>query len=104
VILWLCHNSESSGCENTEFVHVKDIKCTLDSCTKSKKRKHTVVVKGVTLCPHSLLCHLRNKQAEETIKKDSNHYIDYRLTIKDVIAKVKKNSLLVTKIVGRVTS
>ena len=45
----------SSG-STEKFVHLKDLKCTMDSCTrKLKSKKHTLVVKGVSLCRHSLL-------------------------------------------------
>ena len=41
---------------STDFVHLIDLKCELDSCTKKvKSKKHTLVTKGVPVCPHSLL-------------------------------------------------
>jgi hypothetical protein len=84
-------NSEYSGNENSEFVHLNDLKCTLESCSTYKSKKHTLVVKGVSLCSHSLLGHLgQDKQPVETVKKDSKHYIDYQLTIRDVVSKIKK--------------
>ena len=40
----------------TDFVHIRDLKCTLDICSKKVKSKvHTLVVKGVPVCRHSLL-------------------------------------------------
>ena len=40
----------------TDFVHVRDRKCTLDKCVKNVKSKfHTLVIKGVPVCRHSLL-------------------------------------------------
>ena len=36
-----------------EFVHVRDLQCQLEICSKkSKSKKHTKVVKAVPLCPH----------------------------------------------------
>lgn len=84
-------NSETSGSENLDFVHVKGMKCTLESCTKSKKRKHTLVAKEPSLCLHSFLCRLLDSQPADPVKKDSKHYIDYRQTIRNVLSKVKKN-------------
>ena len=40
----------------TDFVDIRDLKCTLDICSKKVKSKvHTLVVKGVPVCRHSLL-------------------------------------------------
>ena len=48
---------DSYALENiSDFVHVKDFKCSLDNCrVKVKSKKHTLVVKGIPICPHSLL-------------------------------------------------
>lgn len=44
------------GQSMTEFVHVRDLKCSLDICTKNiKSKKHTLVVKEVPVCQHTLL-------------------------------------------------
>ena len=41
----------------TDFVHLRDLKCTLDSCTKKVKSKlHTLVVKGLVLS--QILCYI----------------------------------------------
>ena len=38
------------------FIHVRDSKCQLESCSKkTKSKKHTLLEKGVPLCPHSML-------------------------------------------------
>ena len=40
----------------TDFVHLRDLKCSLDNCVKKSKSKlHTLVVKGLPVCRHSLL-------------------------------------------------
>ena len=39
-----------------DYVHLHKLKCELDSCNKKAKTKlHTLVVKGVGICQHSLL-------------------------------------------------
>ena len=37
------------------FIHVRDSKCELESCSKTKSKKHTLLEKGVSICPHSML-------------------------------------------------
>ena len=76
---------------NLDFVHVKGMKCTLESCSRSKKRKHTLVAKEPSLCVHSFLCRLLDSQPADPVKKDSKHYIDYRQTIRNVMNKVRQN-------------
>lgn len=45
-------SSRTSG----DYVHVRDSKCQFDICSKNiKSKKHTLVVKGVPMCPHSML-------------------------------------------------
>ena len=44
-----------SSRNSEDFVHVRDLKCSLDSCTKKTSKKHTLVEKGVPVCPHSML-------------------------------------------------
>ena len=40
----------------TDFVHLRDLKCNVDACNKKVKSKlHSLVVKGVPVCRHSLL-------------------------------------------------
>ena len=40
----------------TDYVHLRDLKCNLDPCNKKVKSKlHSLVVKGVPVCRHSLL-------------------------------------------------
>ena len=40
----------------TDFVHLRDLKCSLDTCSKKTKSKlHTLVLKGTPVCQHSLL-------------------------------------------------
>jgi hypothetical protein len=40
----------------TDYVHLRDLKCNLDNCSKKIKSKlHTLVVKGLPVCRHSLL-------------------------------------------------
>ena len=40
----------------TDFVHLRDLKCSLDTCSKKSKSKlHTLVLKGTPVCQHSLL-------------------------------------------------
>ena len=40
----------------TDFVHLRDLKCSMDKCVKKVKTKlHTLVVKGLPVCRHSLL-------------------------------------------------
>lgn len=40
----------------SEFIHVRDLKCSLDICTKKvKSKKHTLIVKQVPVCRHSLI-------------------------------------------------
>ena len=40
----------------TDFVHIRNMKCTLDKCVKkNKSRLHALVVKGQPVCRHSLL-------------------------------------------------
>ena len=39
----------------TDFVHVRNLKCTLEKCKKKKSKSHTLVVKGQPVCRHSLL-------------------------------------------------
>ena len=49
-------DGEGRSNQSETFVHLKDLKCTLDSCTKKlKSKKHTLIVKGSLLCRHSLL-------------------------------------------------
>ena len=39
-----------------DFVHIRDLKCSLDACSaKVKSKQHTLVMKGVPVCCHSLL-------------------------------------------------
>ena len=39
-----------------DFVHIRDLKCSLDGCTtKVKSKLHTLVIKGIPVCRHSLL-------------------------------------------------
>ena len=39
-----------------DFVHVRALKCSLEICArKTKSKKHTLVEKGVPICPHSML-------------------------------------------------
>ena len=40
----------------TDFVHIRNMKCSLDRCMKkSKSKMHALVVKGQPVCRHSLL-------------------------------------------------
>jgi hypothetical protein len=40
----------------TDYVHLRDLKCNIDACSKKVKSKlHSLVVKGVPVCRHSLL-------------------------------------------------
>ena len=40
----------------SQFVHVRDLKCSLDICTtRVKSKKHTLRVKQVPVCQHSLI-------------------------------------------------
>ena len=39
----------------TDFVHLRDEKCTVESCLKEKTRLHTLMLKGVPVCRHLLL-------------------------------------------------
>ena len=48
--------SQDNNDFTTDYVHLHNLKCELDYCTKRVKTKlHTLVVKGVALCQHSLL-------------------------------------------------
>ena len=69
------------------FVHVKDFKCSLEVCLK-KSKKHTLIQKGVPLCIHSMLVHFLPKKGVAT-KKDVEHQIDYLLTVKTIMSKVR---------------
>ena len=45
-------SSRTSG----PFIHVRESKCQLESCSKkTKSKKHTLLEKGVSMCPHSML-------------------------------------------------
>ena len=44
-------SSRTSG----PFVHVRESKCELVSCSKTKSKKHTLLEKGVPLCPHIMI-------------------------------------------------
>ena len=44
-------SSRTSG----PFVHVRESKCELGSCSKTKSKKHTLLEKGVSLCPHIMI-------------------------------------------------
>ena len=44
-------SSRTSG----PFVHVRESKCELGSCSKTKSKKHTLLEKGVPLCPHIMI-------------------------------------------------
>ena len=47
---------QSAQGEGEDFVHVKDYKCSLDICNKKSRSKvHTLLEKGVPVCPHSML-------------------------------------------------
>ena len=39
----------------TDFVHIRDLKCTLEQCLKGKSKQHTLMVKGAPVCRHLLL-------------------------------------------------
>ena len=39
----------------TSFVHVRELKCSVDTCLKGKTKLHTLHVKGVPVCRHLLL-------------------------------------------------
>ena len=39
----------------TEFVHLRDLKCTVEKCQKGKSKLHTLMVKGAPVCRHLLL-------------------------------------------------
>ena len=39
----------------TDFVHLRNLKCNLETCSKVKSKLHTLVVKGLPVCRHSLL-------------------------------------------------
>ena len=45
-----------SPTQSEDFVHVSDLKCSLDICTKkTKSKKHALGRKEVPICPHSML-------------------------------------------------
>ena len=45
-----------TSANSEDFVHVRALKCSLDNCArKTKSKKHTLVEKGVPMCPHSML-------------------------------------------------
>ena len=73
--------------KSEQFVHVKDFKCSLEVCSK-KSKKHTLIEKGVPLCVHSMLVHFLPKKVVAT-KKSIVHQIDYRLTVKTIMSKVR---------------
>ena len=80
--------------ENSEqFVHVKDFNCPLDNCAKkAKSKKHTLVQKGVPLCPHSMLVHfLPKKMHQDKISKQGpQHQIDHHLTVQTIMSKLRE--------------
>ena len=39
----------------TDFVHIRDLKCTVEQCLKGKSKLHTLMVKGAPVCRHLLL-------------------------------------------------
>ena len=47
------------GCEKsklmTDFVHLRDLNCSVERCSKGKSRLHTLMVKGAPVCQHLLL-------------------------------------------------
>ena len=76
------------------FVHVRDTQCPLEICSKkTKSKKHTLVLKGVPICPHSLLIHFLppTKEVEDKPKKNPQHKIDYRLTVRSIMGKIKSD-------------
>ena len=76
----------------TDFVHVRDLKCSLQECTKkTRSRHHTLVVKDQPVCRHSLLGHLVENTAEKSSKIQTKHLIDHELTIKHVISEITAN-------------
>ena len=45
-----------TSANSEDFVHVRSLKCSLDNCArKTKPKKHTLVEKGVPMCPHTML-------------------------------------------------
>ena len=76
----------------TDFVHVRDLKCSLDRCMKKTKSKHhTLVVKDHPVCRHSLLGHLVENRTDKFSKKETKHLINHELTIKHVISEIIAN-------------
>lgn len=74
------------------FVHLRELVCPLAACRgKGKSKLHTLVSKAQPLCLHSILGHVANVSLKDKVVKDVEHQIDYRLTVKKVIQKVKSD-------------
>lgn len=74
-----------------EFVHVRDLQCSLDICSR-KSKKHTILEKGVPLCAHRILLNFLPKVDKGLKqKKETKHLIDAQLTVKTLIAKIRQN-------------
>ena len=80
----------------TDFVHIRDLKCSIDKCTKkSKSKQHTLVVKDEPICRHLLLAHLVECRTDESPRTPTKHLIDHKLTVEhvlrgDIIIKTQK--------------
>ena len=76
----------------TDFVHIRDLKCSIDKCTKKVKSKHhTLVVKDHPVCRHLLLAHLVESPADQAQHAPTQHLIDHELTVKHVIKEIMTN-------------
>ena len=72
------------------FVHLRELVCTLGACkTKGRSKMHTLISKAQPLCLHSIIGHVANVKLKKKDTKEVHHQIDYKLTIKKVIQKVK---------------
>ena len=84
--------SDENELVSPSFVHLRDLVCPLAACRrKGKSKLHTLISKAQPLCLHSILGHVANVKLQDKVIKDVEHQIDFKLTVKNVVLKVKSN-------------
>ena len=74
------------------FLHLRNIVCPLPSCRrKGRSKVHSLITKAQPLCLHTILAYVANIKPKKEAVKQVEHQIDYKLTVKYVIKKVRSD-------------